>query len=160
MTSSELQSVLDTIDADKQARALRMPTEKDAIRVMFDAWQRLKELGWRDGQHMPTTADRFAGIQCGSTGIHAYAGTRDDGPFEPPMYTIYDGDLWCTRVPPVLFRPWREDDVQPNLRICAPTPYDAAQPLNTNEASGSPSRKVARPDGQEDSAPASQGQAT
>ena len=104
------------VEAAERERAERMPTEKDAIRVMFDAWQRLKELGWREGQYMPLTADRFAGIQCGSTGIHAYAGARDGGPFKPPMYTVYDGEVWPTRIPPVLFRPWREDDVQPQYR--------------------------------------------
>lgn len=123
MDKADVQQLLADVDAAKARRAESIPTEKDAIRVMFDAWQRLKELGWRDGQSMPATGERYAGIQCGSTGIHAYTAERYDGPFAHPMYYVYDGDLWCSRIPPVMFRPWRDDDVQPNLRVCAPIPH-------------------------------------
>lgn len=113
-------AILASVDAAREARAQRMPTEQDAIRQMFDAWQRLKELGWRDGRYLPSTGERYAGIQNGSTGIHAVTAERGDGPFAPTMYFTHDGDLWPSRIPPVLFRPWRDTDVQPNLRICAP----------------------------------------
>ena len=120
----DAEAIMASIDAMRKHRAEQMPTEKDAIRAMFSAWQRLKELGWRGGQYMPLTGERYAGIQCGSTGIHAYT-AEQRGPFDR-MYTIHDGDLWSTRCPPVLFRELRADDVQPNLRICAPLPDDAA----------------------------------
>ncbi len=35
---------------------------------------------------------------------------------------VYDGDLWPSRRPPVLFRPWKDTDVQPQLRPAYPTP--------------------------------------
>jgi hypothetical protein len=127
----DAESILAAHEAAKQRRAEAMPTEQDAIRAMYAAWTRLKELGWRDGRYMPTDGERFAGIQSGSTGIHAFTADRREG-LEPPMYFIHDGDLWCSYTPPVLFRPWREDDVQPNLRICAPIP-DAA-----SKATGDP----------------------
>ena len=117
------------IDAEKARRAELMPTERDAIRAMFEAWQRLKELGWRDGRYMPTNGERHAGIQCGSTGIHAMTATRDEGPFGAltarTTWTTYDGDIWPSSVPPVLFRPWKETDVQPNYRPCYSVPDDA-----------------------------------
>jgi hypothetical protein len=118
-------ALLRQIDADKQGRAERMPTEQDAIRVMFEAWQRLKELGWREGRYMPTTGERHAGIQCGSTGIHAMTAERPEGVFARTTWTTYDGDIWPSSVPPVLFRPWKETDVQPNLRPCYPMPEEA-----------------------------------
>lgn len=34
-------------DAEKAARAALMPTEQDAISLMFEAYHRLEELGWR-----------------------------------------------------------------------------------------------------------------
>lgn len=108
--------ILAEIEAAKARRAEAMPTEQDAIRAMFDAYTRLKELGWRDGRHMPTTGARFAGIQSGSTGIHAYTGEREADLLRQPMYVIFDGDLWPTRIPPVLFRPWTDTDTQPNRR--------------------------------------------
>jgi hypothetical protein len=115
--------VLADLEAKHKERAERMPTEKDAIRVMFDAYQRLKELGWRDGMYMPPSGERFAGISNGSTGIHAYYARTTDGSSLPrKMYEIHDGDIWPTSTPPVLFRAWRDDDVQQNLPICAPIP--------------------------------------
>jgi hypothetical protein len=120
----DAEAIIAKIDADKADRADRMPTERDAIRVMFDAWQRLKELGWREGQYMPTTGERHAGIQCGSIGIHAYT-AEERGPFDR-MYMVYDGDLWPSRHPPVLFRPWKDADVQVRLRPAYPMPEESA----------------------------------
>jgi len=102
------------VEAKTAQLAERMPTEKDAIRVTFDAYQRLKDLGWSEGQHMPADGKRYAGIASGSTGIHAYTADRlKDG---STMYMVYDGDIWPTRTPPVLFRPWAESDLQMQLR--------------------------------------------
>lgn len=116
------EDILARHETEKAKRAEVMPTEREAILVMHEAWQRLKELGWRDGRHVPATGERYAGIQCGSTGIHAYTAERR-GAFDT-TYMIYDGDLWPTRVPPVLFRPWKDTDVQVHLRIAAAIPED------------------------------------
>jgi hypothetical protein len=107
----DAKAIFAKIEKDRAERADKMPTERDAIRVMFHAWQRLKELGWHDGQDMPATGERHAGIECGSTGIHSYTAERINN--AATMYMVYDGDLWPTRVPPVLFRLWRDTDVQP-----------------------------------------------
>lgn len=116
--------LMDEVDAARARRADSMPTEKDAIRAMFQAFTRLQELGWREGRYMPTNGERHAGIQVGSTGIHAYYATpREDG--FGARYEIHDGDIWPTGAP-IMFREWRQGDVQPQLRICAPIPQDDA----------------------------------
>lgn len=127
LRESEANEIMARLDAIKAKRAADMPTEQDAIRAMFEAHQRLKELGWRDGRYMPTNGERHAGIQCGSTGIHAMTATRDEGPFGAltarTTWTTYDGDIWPSSVPPVLFRPWKETDVQADLGLCGPVPH-------------------------------------
>lgn len=125
MSTIDPESIMASVEAMRKHRAEQMPTEQDAIRTMFSAWQRLKELGWKDGRHMPATGERFAGIQCGSTGIHAMTAERNEAPFGRTTWTAYDGDIWPSSVPPVLFRPWKETDVQPNLRPCYPMQDDA-----------------------------------
>lgn len=126
------EQVMAAIEETRQQRAEKMPTEKDAILVMFEAYQRLKELGWHDGAYMPTTGKRFAGIQNGSTGIHAFYGRFTETTIPRKIFEVNDGDIWPSYVPPVLYREWSEDDVQPNLRICAPIPdEDRHDPIQT-----------------------------
>ena len=87
-------------------RTEKMPTEKEAIAVMFDAWQRLKELGWREAMYCPKDGTFFDAIEAGSTGIHncCYQGEWPTG-----SYDIYDaGDIWPSH--PILFRPRPADD--------------------------------------------------
>lgn len=141
----DAEAIMARHEAAERERAERMPTERDAIRVMFEAWQRLKALGWRDGRYMPTTGERHAGIACGSTGIHAYSAEQQEP--RGTMYTIYDGDIWPTRVPPVLFRPWRDTDVQVHLRPACPMPEDA-------EPAASPGNSLAEGCGPNDPNPA------
>jgi len=120
LRQSEAGALMTRIEAAKAKREADMPTEHDALRAMFDAWQRLKELGWREGRYMPTTGEQFATVQVGSTGIHACTAHRD-GPFET-TWTTHDGDLWPSKTPPALFRKWRDTDVQQDRGICAPLP--------------------------------------
>ena len=120
LRESEAKAIMARVEAATAKRKADMPTEQDAIRAMFDAWQRLKELGWREGRYMPTTGAMFATVQVGSTGIHACTAERRDI-FET-TYTTHDGDLWPSSNPPALFRPWRETDVQQENGICAPLP--------------------------------------
>mgnify|MGYP003418994960 FL=1 len=124
LRQSEAGAIMNRIEAAQAKREADMPTEQDAILAMFSAWQRLKELGWREGRRMPTTGERFATVQTGSTGIHACTAERRNT-FDV-IYTTDDGDLWPSSSPPTLFRPWRETDVQQDNGICAPLPDDAA----------------------------------
>lgn len=122
LRKSEADDIIARLDAAKTKRAADMPTEQDAIRAMFTAWQRLRELGWADGRSMPTTGERFAGIRCGSTGIHSMTAERGEGPFASTTWTTYDGDIWPSSVPPVLYRPWKNTDVQRDHGPCGPVP--------------------------------------
>lgn len=98
-TQEEWDAMIAEIDAKKAARAAQMPDEAAALRQMFDAWERLKELGFRDARHAPK-GEVVQFIEIGSTGIHA--GHRDDD--HPDRAWLHDaGDLWPSR--PILFRP-------------------------------------------------------
>lgn len=130
-----------TSEDKSAARAQSMPTEKDAIRAMYEAWTRLKELGWREGEYMPKDGKRYAGIQSGSTGIHAFTAR----PLEAggTMYEVYDGDIWPTRTPPVVFRPWKTEDVQVRLRPAYPIPEDTHPSLSPDRTPPSPKKEAA-----------------
>ena len=55
--------------ADKK-RAEDMPDEKAAVAALFDAWLRLKELGWKEAEYCPKNGTPFLSIEPGSTGFH------------------------------------------------------------------------------------------
>ena len=76
-----------------------MPDDAAAIAQLFEAWTRLKELGWRETQHAPRGVT-LQFIEVGSTGIHA--GHRDDKSNSVLCWLHDNGDLWPSR--PILFR--------------------------------------------------------
>ena len=62
---------------DASSEASISPTEQDAINALWDAWYRLKELGWKDAQYLEGVGGEVVEvIELGSTGIHrtAYPG--------------------------------------------------------------------------------------
>lgn len=84
----------------KKARAIKMPDEEVALKVMFEAYLRLKELGFNDAMYCPKDGTPFNLIEAGSVGIHVghYLGDWPTG-----GYLVHDGgDLWPSH--PVLFR--------------------------------------------------------
>ena len=80
-------------------RAAAMPTTVDALTHAFDARERLRSLGWREGIYCPKDGTWFAIVELGSTGVHSayYFGKWPDG-------NIYSGDFF---VPPhaVMWKP-------------------------------------------------------
>jgi hypothetical protein len=97
---SEANAIIAASDEAKARRAERMPDEQSAINAMFEAWLRLKELGWNDAVYCPKDGTTFDAIEAGSTGIHQ---CRYDGDWPKGSWWILgDGDLWPSR--PVLFR--------------------------------------------------------
>ena len=84
----------------EKRRAKDMPTDDDALRVMFTAWERLKELGWRPIMYCPKDGTMFDSIEAGSTGIHTcnYKGEWPNG-----HWWAYDEDTWPAH--PILFKP-------------------------------------------------------
>lgn len=97
LRQSEAEALLAAADAAKAKRAADMPTEQDAARALWSAYQRLKELGWRDTCYGPTGVTVQL-IEPGSSGIHQ--GLRHD-PWPEKTWWI-DGDSPSN---PCLFKP-------------------------------------------------------
>jgi len=99
LRKSVANALLAAAEAAQAKRASDMPTEQDAARALWSAYQRLKELGWRETCYGPTnTSVRL--IEPGSSGIHT--GHRSE-PWPEKTWWIEDGgDLWLSN--PCLFR--------------------------------------------------------
>lgn len=96
--------ILAAARAHEIARAQAMPRTRDALDVLWSAYQRLRELGWREIIYCPKDGTVFDSIEAGSTGIHDcfYQGDWPDGSWWAPDA----GDLWPAR--PILFRDKRQ----------------------------------------------------
>ena len=112
VSEEELDRMLADIEKTKQKRAEKMPTEKAALEQMFEAYTRLKEMGWNDAIYCPKDGTMFSSISAGSTGIHKcnYTGEWPTG-----SWWVYDGDVWPSR--PILWRPRKDDDPVVNLGL-------------------------------------------
>jgi len=102
MTRSDAEALMALVDAATAKRAVDMPDEQSAIRAMFRAWQRLKELGWNDAIYCPKDGPTFKVIEAGSTGIFDcyYSGEWPDG-----YFMTSDGtDVYPSSQPPILFK--------------------------------------------------------
>ena len=97
LRQSEAKAILAACDAAKARRAADMPTEEDAARVMWSAYQRLRELGWRETCYGPTNETVLV-IEPGSSGIHQGVRWND----WPEKTWWIDGDWPST---PCLFKP-------------------------------------------------------
>jgi hypothetical protein len=104
---NEAEAMLAAADAAKAKRAADMPTEEDATRALWSAYQRLKELGWRETCYGPTNKTVRV-IEPGSSGIHQ--GSRHE-PWPEKTWWLEDhGDLWPSN--PCLFKPLGDDAVE------------------------------------------------
>lgn len=89
----------DCEDRDKE-RALKLPTEQSAINAMFEAYDRLKQFGWREAIYCPKDGSTFDVIEAGSTGIHK---CHYEGEWPTGSWLVQDDDdTYPSR--PVLFR--------------------------------------------------------
>ena len=91
-----LTALWDSAKAHQNKRAEILPDERACTGVIFDGFQRLKELGWREPMYAPKGGIALEVIEAGSTGIHF--ATRD----EEGRFWIHDDDSWPSR--PILFR--------------------------------------------------------
>ena len=77
LRESEAKKIFAGIEDSKKRRAELMPTEQDAAKAMWDAWYRLKELGWKETRYGPTNevvqliASRCTEIESGGRMIDA-----------------------------------------------------------------------------------------
>lgn len=100
LTSEQAKALWDQCERAKEARQLRLPDEDTCRKAMFDAYDRLKEFGWREAIYCPKDGTHFDAIEAGSTGIFEswYEGEWPDGHW----YALDGGDIWPAR--PILFR--------------------------------------------------------
>lgn len=73
LTRKEADAMWAAAEADKAKRAADMPTDKDAVNALWNAWYRLTELGWKDARYAHALKVDFLEsqlIEIGSAGIH------------------------------------------------------------------------------------------
>ncbi len=100
LLQSEADAILKKCDEEDARRKELMPDESTAIRMMFDAWLRLKQLGWKEAIYCPKDGSVFDAIEPGSTGIHHcnYQGEWPNGSW----WTHSEDDVFPSH--PVLFK--------------------------------------------------------
>jgi hypothetical protein len=69
LSAAEAETIWARCQRAHEDRVARMPDEASAISALFDAWVRLKDLGWREPQYCPKDGSPFKVIELGSTGI-------------------------------------------------------------------------------------------
>lgn len=99
LRESEAAAVLKACDDAKAKRAADMPTDEDAVRAMWSAFQRLRELGWAETCYGPTEK-RVRLVEAGSAGIHV--GSRYQPWPETTWWIEDENDLWPSQ--PVLWK--------------------------------------------------------
>lgn len=92
----------DALNEARRRSADLMPDEQAALRVLYMAWERLKDFGWDDPVYCPKDGTEFDVIELGSTGVFGgrYVGTWPDGMWE----LMDDLDVYPTSRQPAMFR--------------------------------------------------------
>ena len=88
----EVERLLALAEAEKNRREELMPDEDSAIKMLFDAYTRLKDFGWRSIIYCPKDGTVFKAIEAGSTGKHdcTYEGEWPNGSW----WILADGDAY------------------------------------------------------------------
>lgn len=120
----EADAIMAQVEASKRRRIEMMPDELAARLVSFDAWLRLKELGWSEAIYCPKDGSEFEVIEAGSTGVHrcVYWGEWPSGSW----WILGDGDMYPSR--PVLYRQISETASAPVLRMDGIASKESAKP--------------------------------
>lgn len=86
---------------DQFATDYRTPEEKTALEAMWQQYDALRKLGWREAIYCPKDGSVFLAIDAGSTGVFE---CHYDGEWPKGTWWIHDGgDLWPAR--PILWKP-------------------------------------------------------
>lgn len=122
LTRAEGDAIWAAAMAAKDERAKAMPDERTAINVLWGAYQRLRELGWREWVYMPKDGELVDLIEAGSTGIHQgyYSGEWPKG----TVWICDEGDSWPSH--PILFRR------RPVAQATAPLQGNAESPSSSD----------------------------
>jgi hypothetical protein len=97
-----IKRTLAALDEARERRNDLMPDEQAALRVLYMAWERLKDFGWNDPVYCPKDGTEFDVIELGSTGIFSgrYEGKWPEGHWE----LMDDRDVYPTSRQPAMFR--------------------------------------------------------
>jgi hypothetical protein len=117
ITSAEAENLWKAIDDRRADRALAMPDEQSAIKAMFSAYDRLRELGWREGIYAPKDGSKFQIIEGGSTGVFEchYSGAWPNGYW----MTVDDRDCYPSSSAPLLYRMFPDDEAKQKAKMAA-----------------------------------------
>lgn len=118
LTRAEADAIMARVDAAKAAREAKFPTTEDAVRGLWDAWYRLKELGWRDTQYAPADDRPKQTISIGSTGIHqARCQSRTEAGREHEKWWWHDDghDTWPHK--PLFYMPDAQEAEEDRVRM-------------------------------------------
>ncbi len=123
VSGDEMASLLAAIAAEEAARAGKMPDDKAAIAQMFEAYRRLRELGWQPINASPQDGSSFQAIEIGSTGIFDayYVGDWPDGDF------FVDDGTEADIGHPVMFRRYPEDEARHRAKMAAAAAHYRAE---------------------------------
>ena len=105
-----LQEVIEQANRTRSERAELMPTEKDAMLVVWAGIQRLRDLGWKDAIYCPKENGHrslFWEAGCVGSAPGYYHGEWPNGTW----FMEDAGDLWPSR--PTLYRPL---DLYPTIK--------------------------------------------
>ena len=112
MTAAEARSIHEEMERRRAERAARLPDERTAIEAMFDAFDRLRELGWRESMYCPKDGSPFEVIEAGSTGIFRCI---YDGEWPTGSYWIQEDGGSPSR--PILFRLYPDDEAKRKAKM-------------------------------------------
>lgn len=115
LSAQEAEALWRNAEQAQAERASRLPDEKSAINAMCDAYDRLRELGWRAAIYCPKDGSHFQVIEPGSTGIFD-ANYQGDWP-HGSWWLYDDGNISPSR--PVLFRLYPEDEAKRKAKMKA-----------------------------------------
>lgn len=115
MTPAEAEALWKETERRRAERAEKLPDERAALLAMFEAFDRLRELGWSEAIYCPKDGSSFHVIEAGSTGIHRahYSGEWPDGSW----WIEEEGDLSPSR--PILYRLFPEDEAKRKAKMKA-----------------------------------------
>lgn len=94
---------LSALNEARDRRERLMPNQEAALRVLYMAWERLKDFGWNDPIYCPKDGTHFDVIELGSVGVFDchYSGEWPDGYW----MTADANDLYPSSRPPAMYLP-------------------------------------------------------
>lgn len=112
LTRAEADAIMAQVEASKARRAELYPDAEACAKALWDAWYRLKELGWKEPMYAPADARLKKTVSAGSSGIHDAYCDHIDPDCRRHWWHPSEGDLWPHK--PLLYYPdeqeQREDE--------------------------------------------------